>query len=218
MKNRKLIRMIAVAVTTTVLVTSVTPQGTVLGAQNDPVTEETAETTESVQASEENNAEIAFMLGNVTMGSLTTPSDVHAVYFDNICIEEMDDQDEQTRIPEVESAGSVKLTQDAVLNLTGVRDAWSAAEKTVYVNGTAMEKENCKFDNDKITITGSTFRQTGNYEVVIKADGFTDTNLAFLQITSAGIEEYITNGNFAEDGRNWKFWAGGEPASASIRL
>lgn len=45
MKNRKLIRMIAVAVTTAVLVTSVTPQGTVLGAQNDPVTEETAETT-----------------------------------------------------------------------------------------------------------------------------------------------------------------------------
>ena len=59
MKNRKLIRMIAVAVTTTVLVTSVTSQETVLGAQNDPVTEETAETTESVQASEVSESEIS---------------------------------------------------------------------------------------------------------------------------------------------------------------
>ena len=165
----------------------------------------------------ENNAELAFMLGNVTMNSLTTPSDVHAVYFDNICIEEMDDQDELTRIPEVESAGSVKLTQDAVLNLTGVRNAWSAADKTVYVNGTAVGKEDVTFGADKITIAGSVFHQTGNYEVVIKADGFADTNLAFLQITSAGIQEYITNGNFTEGGKNWKFWAGGEPESASIR-
>ena len=51
--------MIAVAVTTTVLVTSVTSQETVLGAQNDPVTEETAETTESVQASEVSESEIS---------------------------------------------------------------------------------------------------------------------------------------------------------------
>lgn len=165
----------------------------------------------------ENNAEIAFMLGNVAMGSLITPSDEHTVYFDNICIEEMGAEDALTRIPEVESAGSVKLTQDAVLNLVGVNDAWNAAEKTVYVNGTAVEKQNSKFDDDKITISGSVFHQTGNYEIVIKADGFSDTNLAFLQITSADIQEYMTNGDFSEGEKNWKFWAGGEPESASVR-
>ena len=51
MKNRKLTRIIAITLTATVAATSVMPCGTVLGAQNDPVTEEAAETTESVQES-----------------------------------------------------------------------------------------------------------------------------------------------------------------------
>ena len=42
MKNRKLTRIIAITLTATVAATSVMPCGTVLGAQNDPVTEEAA--------------------------------------------------------------------------------------------------------------------------------------------------------------------------------
>ena len=59
MKNRKLTRIIAITLTATVAATSVMPCGTVLGAQNDPVTEEAAETTESVQESEVSESEIS---------------------------------------------------------------------------------------------------------------------------------------------------------------
>ena len=58
-KNRKLTRIIAITLTATVAATSVMPCGTVLGAQNDPVTEEAAETTESVQESEVSESEIS---------------------------------------------------------------------------------------------------------------------------------------------------------------
>lgn len=59
MKNRKLTRIIAITLTATVAATSVMPCGTVLGAQNDPVTEEAAQTTESVQESEVSESEIS---------------------------------------------------------------------------------------------------------------------------------------------------------------
>ena len=59
MKNRKLTRIIAITLTATVVATSVMPCGTVLGAQNDPVTEEAAQTTESVQESEVSESEIS---------------------------------------------------------------------------------------------------------------------------------------------------------------
>lgn len=109
MKNRKLTRIIAITLTATVAATSVMPCGTVLGAQNDPVTEEAAETTESVQESEVSESEISEVeIQTETENETETEDDTEAEVETELETEQI--ELESTDIPQIGS----KVTKNTV--------------------------------------------------------------------------------------------------------
>ena len=109
MKNRKLTRIIAITLTATVAATSVMPCGTVLGAQNDPVTEEAAETTESVQESEVSESEISEAeIQTETENETETEDDTEAEVETELETEQI--ELESTDIPQIGS----KVTKNTV--------------------------------------------------------------------------------------------------------
>lgn len=149
-----------------------------------------------------NNPKVELLAGNIKSGGISTPTDPHMIYVDNLSIKKMSEEDKNNMIPTVTSKGAVKLGEDAELKLTNVKAAWSAANKIVYVNG--KQVEDAAIDGEDVLISASAFKQTGYYEVTIKAEGFPDTNVAFQRILVPGVQEFLENGDFSQGSTGWQ--------------
>lgn len=101
---------------------------------------------------------------------LRLPSSAHSIYVDNVVVKKMSEEEIAQMIPTVTSNGSVKLGEDAEFTLENVKTAWSNAAKSVYVDGKPVE--GAEVSGNSAIIPASAFKQTGYYEVVIKAEGF----------------------------------------------
>lgn len=147
------------------------------------------------------SSKLEFFFGNERLGSLSTPAEGHSVYVDNVIVKKMSDEDIAQMIPTVTSNGSVKLGEDAEFTLSNVKSAWSNAEKSVYVDGKLVEE--AEVSDNAVIISANAFKQTGYYEIVIKADGFADTNVVFQRVLNPGIQEWLDNGDFSQGGTGW---------------
>lgn len=147
------------------------------------------------------SSKLEFFFGSDILGPVSTPSDAHSIYVDNVVVKKMSSEDLAQMIPDVVSKGSIKLTESAEFTLSNVKDAWSKAEKTVYVDNKPVK--GAEIEGTALLIPANVFKQTGYYEIVIKAEGFPDTNVAFQRVLSPAIEDWIENGDFSHGGMGW---------------
>ncbi len=124
-----------------------------------------------------------FPMGNVTLGDLVTPNGegtAHNIYLDNVVLRPATEDDLNTQPATITLSGATTLGQsvDVSYATDSANDKWLAANKTVYVNGTAVaaDKVTFKEDNTGFTIAGDVFTAVGRYEIYVVAEGFDATN------------------------------------------
>lgn len=150
-------------------------------------------------------SKLEFFFGrDESIGAYATPNASHQIFIDNVYVRKLTAADESAVVPTLKSKGAVKLGNDVTLELSGVQNAWSVASKQVIIDGMYIQR--ATVEGNTVTIPADVFVQSGYKEIVIRAEGFRDTNVVYQRILSPGVQDYIENGSFANGGSGWTIY------------
>jgi hypothetical protein len=131
--------------------------------------------TDRFTVSANGNLKLLFLLGNVTNGSLTTPSAAHTLFFDNVSIREVIVAPTLT----ADTSGN-NLGQPIAITFADNAD-WRAAITDIVVTkdgATVTSDVYTTVSAGAITFQPGAFGAEGDYVVTVSADGYPDASVA----------------------------------------
>ena len=158
-------------------------------------------------------AQLKFCLGNTSNPKLTK------VYIDNVSLRV---KDAPVKMPATLVPDSTDNTIGNDINIAyaGGDDGWKDSISGISDNGNDIDKSLYTVADGQITLNNSIFTEKGDYNIVVKSNGFDDTKVSQAIKAAAGTVNYdniIENGDFSSEFENWTYFAT-SPAAATFSI
>lgn len=157
--------------------------------------------------------QLKFLFGNTSNPKLTK------VYIDNVSLRV---KDAPVKMPATLIPDSIDNTIGNDINIAyaGGDNGWKDSISGISDNGNDIDKSLYTVSDGEITLDKSIFTEKGNYNIVVKSDGFDDTKVGQTIKAAAGTvshDNIISNGDFNSEFSNWTYFAT-SPAAATFSI
>jgi hypothetical protein len=161
----------------------------------------------------DDTTQLKFLFGNTSNPKLTK------VYIDKVSLSV---KDAPVKMPATLVPDSTNNTIGNDINIAyaGGDNGWKDSISGISDNGHDIDKSLYKLADGQITLDKSIFTEKGNYNIVVKSDGFDDTKISQTIKATAGTVNYdnlISNGDFTSEFNNWTYFAT-SPAAATFSI
>lgn len=155
----------------------------------------------------DDTAQLKFLFGNTSNPKLTK------VYIDNVSL----------RVKNAPVKMPATLLQDnnntignnINIAYAGGDSGWKKSIKVITVNDEPVDSGLYTISDEKITLDKSIFAQKGDYNIIVKSDGFDDTAVKQRIIDMSANDNLISNGDFSSEFEKWTYFAT-SPAAAKF--
>ncbi|BCZ47759.1 hypothetical protein psyc5s11_38260 [Clostridium gelidum] len=158
-------------------------------------------------------AQLKFILGNTSSPALGK------VYIDNVSLRV---KNAPVKMPATLVSDSTDNTIGNDINIAyaGGDTGWKDSISGISDNDTDIDKSLYTVADGQITLDKSIFTEKGDYNIVVKSNGFDDTKISQIIKAAAGTVNYdnlISNGDFTSEFSDWKNYAT-SPAAATFSI
>ncbi|WP_459478438.1 carbohydrate binding domain-containing protein [Clostridium saccharoperbutylacetonicum] len=157
--------------------------------------------------------QLKFLFGNTSNPKLTK------VYIDNVSLKV---KDAPVKMPATLVPDNTNNTIGNDINIAyaGGDNGWKDSISKISENGNDVDKSLYTVADGKITLDKSVFTEKGDYNIVVKANGFDDIKVSQTIKAAAGTinhDNLISNGDFTSEFGNWGHFAT-TPAAATFSI
>ncbi|AQR96735.1 carbohydrate binding domain-containing protein [Clostridium saccharoperbutylacetonicum] len=161
----------------------------------------------------DDTAQLKFLFGNTSNPKLTK------VYIDNVSLKV---KDAPVKMPATLVPDNTNNTIGNDINIAyaGGDNGWKDSISKISENGNNVDKSLYSVADGQITLDKSVFTEKGDYNIVVKANGFDDAKVSQTIKAAAGTinhDNLITNGDFTSEFGNWGHFAT-TPAAATFSI
>ncbi|AGF58045.1 beta-glucanase (GH16 family) [Clostridium saccharoperbutylacetonicum] len=161
----------------------------------------------------DDTTQLKFLFGNTSNPKLTK------VYIDNVSLKV---KDALVKMPATLVPDNTNNTIGNDINIAyaGGDNGWKDSISKISENGNDVDKSLYTVADGKITLDKSVFTEKGDYNIVVKANGFDDTEVSQTIKAAAGTinhDNLIANGDFTSEFGNWGHFAT-TPAAATFSI
>lgn len=161
----------------------------------------------------DDTTQLKFLFGNTSNPKLTK------VYIDNVSLKV---KDAPVKMPATLVPDNTNNTIGNDINIAyaGGDNGWKDSISKISENGNDVDKRLYTLADGKITLDKSVFAEKGDYNIVVKANGFDDIKVSQTIKAASGIinhDNLITNGDFTSEFGNWGHFAT-TPAAATFSI
>jgi beta-glucanase (GH16 family) len=161
----------------------------------------------------DDTTQLKFLFGNTSNPKLTK------VYIDNVSLKV---KDAPVKMPATLVPDNTDNTIGNDINIAyaGGDNGWKDSISKISKNGNDVDKSLYTVADGKITLDKSVFTEKGDYNIVVKANGFDDIKVSQTIKAAAGTinhDNLITNGDFTSEFGNWGHFAT-TPAAATFSI
>lgn len=163
--------------------------------------------------SKDDTTQLKFLFGNTSNPKLTK------VYIDNVSLKV---KDAPVKMPATLVPDNTNNTIGNDINIVyaGGDNGWKDSISKISKNGNDVDKSLYAVADGKITLDKSVFTEKGDYNIVVKANGFDDIKVSQTIKAAAGTinhDNLIINGDFTSEFGNWGHFAT-TPAAATFSI
>lgn len=161
----------------------------------------------------DDTTQLKFLFGNTSNPKLTK------VYIDNVSLKV---KDAPVKMPATLVPDNTDNTIGNDINIAyaGGDNGWKDSIREISENDSDVDKSLYTVADGKITLDKSVFTEKGDYNIVVKANGFDDIKVSQTIKAAAGTinhDNLITNGDFTSEFGNWGHFAT-TPAAATFSI
>ncbi|NMF03567.1 carbohydrate binding domain-containing protein [Clostridium beijerinckii] len=158
----------------------------------------------------DDTAQLKFCMGNTSSPALGK------VYIDNVSLRV---KNAPVKMPAtlVLDTTDNKIGNDINIAYAGGDSGWKDSIKEITVEDKNVDPTLYKVSDGQITLDKSLFTKQGDYNIIVKSDGFDDADVKQSMIDTSVNNNLISNGDFSSEFENWTHFAT-TPAAATFSI